>query len=178
MKSRRPLSERPYRKGVGAVLFDRRGLVFVGRRIDTIADAWQLPQGGIDAGETPRQAVVRELAEEVGTDKADILAVTRDWLSYDLPADLADRVWKGRYRGQRQIWFALRLTGTDDDIDLAASKHPEFSDWKWMPLTDLPAVIVPFKRPLYEDLVDEFKAYARPVERTGLAPGSPDVANE
>ncbi len=164
MKSHRPLTERLYREGVGAVLFDRRGLVFVGRRIDTTPVAWQLPQGGIDAGETPRQAVVRELTEEVGTDKADILAETRDWLSYDLPVDLADRVWKGRYRGQRQIWFALRLTGTDDDIDLAASKHPEFCDWKWMPLADLPAVIVPFKRPLYEDLVVEFKSYARPVD--------------
>lgn len=158
-----PFAERPYRKGVGAVLFDRRGLVFVGRRIDTDADAWQLPQGGIADDETPRQTVMRELFEEVGTVKAEIVAETQDWLSYDLPADFADTVWQGRYRGQRQKWFALRFTGDDTDIDLAASGHPEFDDWRWLPLADLPAVIVPFKRPLYEDLVAEFTPLAVPL---------------
>jgi putative (di)nucleoside polyphosphate hydrolase len=115
-----------------------------------------MPQGGIDVGETPRQAVLRELAEETGTDKAEIIAESRDWYSYDLPPDLADRVWGGRYRGQRQKWFALAFTGRDSDIDLEASDKPEFSAWKWMPLAQLPRLIVPFKRRLYEAVAAEF----------------------
>lgn len=153
-------SSRPYRTGVGAVLFNRAGQVFVARRIDTPGDAWQLPQGGIDGGETPEQAVLRELAEEVGTNKVEIIAEARDWLSYDLPADLADTAWGGRYRGQRQKWFALRFTGGDADIDLDAGDHPEFSAWMWADVDDLTGLIVPFKRPLYARIVAEFRHLA------------------
>jgi putative (di)nucleoside polyphosphate hydrolase len=152
----------PYRKGVGAVLFNAGGLVFVGRRIDTPGDAWQLPQGGIADGEKPAKAVFRELREEIGTDKAEILAKSSAWLSYDLPAELVGRVWQGRYRGQRQRWFALRFTGGDADIDIAASRHAEFDAWRWVAIGDLPALAVPFKRTLYARLLDEFGHFARP----------------
>lgn len=157
----------PYRKGVGAVLFNARGLVFVARRIDTRADpafagVWQMPQGGIDEGENPRGAVLRELEEETGTNKAVILAEAGRWLRYDLPDDLAARVWGGRYRGQEQKWFALRFTGDDGDIDLEADKEPEFCDWKWAPLSSIPDLIVPFKRRLYEEIAAEFASYAKP----------------
>lgn len=145
----------PYRLGVGIALFNDAGKVFAARRIDTPGEAWQMPQGGIDAGETPRQAALRELEEEIGTARAEILAESRDWLAYDLPEDIRRRVWKGRYRGQKQKWFALRFTGRDSDIDIA-TRHPEFSDWRWMELTELPGLIVPFKRPLYEGVVAEF----------------------
>ncbi len=159
---------RPYRKGVGAVLINAEGQVFVARRIDTPGEAWQLPQGGIDEGETPRQAVLRELAEEIGTNKAEIIAESADWLRYDLPGELADKVWGGRYRGQMQKWFALRFTGAEEDIDLEASRRPEFTDWKWAALEDLPRLIVPFKRALYEDIVAEFRHLAAlPRQRRG-----------
>ncbi len=148
---------RPYRKGVGAVLFNAEGKVFAGRRVDTPGQAWQLPQGGIDKGEKPRRAVLRELAEETGIVKAEIIAKSREWLSYDLPDDIAGKIWKGRYRGQKQKWFALRFTGKEGDIDLNAAPHAEFSAWKWVDLETLPAMIVPFKRELYEAVVEEFK---------------------
>ena len=150
-------AKRPYRKGVGAVLINADGLVFVARRIDTPGEAWQLPQGGIDKNESPEQAVLRELEEETGIGTAEIITRTESWLSYDLPDDLADRVWKGRYRGQRQVWFALRFTGIDEDVDLNAHDHPEFDDWKWVPLESLPKTIISFKKPLYEDIVDAFR---------------------
>ncbi|MBF0305288.1 MAG: RNA pyrophosphohydrolase [Alphaproteobacteria bacterium] len=156
------MAEKPYRQGVGIALFDRRGLVFAARRIDTPGDAWQMPQGGIDEGETPAQAALRELEEEIGTAKAEIIAESRDWLSYDLPPDIAGKVWKGRFRGQRQKWFALRFTGRDRDIDIA-TRHPEFADWRWMPLDELPRLIVPFKRALYEQVAAEFRHLAQPV---------------
>lgn len=149
----------PYRMGVGVVLFNAEGLVFVGRRIDQTAEAWQLPQGGIDEGETPRQAALRELKEEVGTDKARIIAETRDWIDYDLPPDLVGSVWKGRYRGQRQKWFAARFLGADSDIDIA-TKHPEFDAWRWAPFDQIPQLIVPFKRDLYRRIVEEFRHLA------------------
>ncbi len=151
---------RPYRRGVGAVLIDAEGQVFVARRIDTPGEAWQLPQGGIEDGETPRQAVLRELAEEIGTDKAEIIAESAEWMCYDLPGELADTVWGGRYRGQMQKWFALRFTGADEDIDLNASACPEFADAKWVAMEDLPRLIVPFKRALYENIVAEFRHLA------------------
>ena len=149
---------RPYREGVGAVIFNDQGLVWVGQRID-LPGAWQLPQGGIDAGEEPRAAVLREVAEEIGTDRVTILGETPGWLTYDLPAAIADRAWGGRFRGQRQKWFALRFTGTDEDIDLAAHGEPEFDRWRWVPLDTLPQTIVDFKRPLYLSLVAAFRAY-------------------
>jgi putative (di)nucleoside polyphosphate hydrolase len=151
----KPLAERPYRLGVGIMLFNGRNEVFVGQRVDNPADAWQMPQGGIDEGEDPLGAAWREMQEEIGTDKADLVAESKGWLSYDLPAELADRIWKGRFRGQRQKWFALRFRGSDRDINIA-TKHPEFRSWKWAPMAELPTMIVPFKRKLYRDLTLEF----------------------
>jgi len=147
---------KPYRRNVGIVLLDKRGRVFVAQRIDTKEPAWQMPQGGIDKGETPREAALRELHEETGTSKARIIGVTRSWLRYDLPADLQTKVWGGKYRGQEQKWFLMRFTGDDSDIDIA-SGHPEFSAWKWLPFTHLPRVIVGFKRDLYKQVVAAFK---------------------
>jgi len=115
------------------MLLSRAGEVFVARRIDMpMLPAWQMPQGGIDPGETPAQAALRELKEEIGTDKAEILGESRMWLKYDLPVEFAGGVWGGGYRGQRQKWFAMRFTGNDTDIDLATD-HPEFDAWKWIP---------------------------------------------
>jgi putative (di)nucleoside polyphosphate hydrolase len=148
-------TDRAYRPAVGIMLLNAANLVFVARRIDTAGEAWQMPQGGIDDGEAPRAAALRELEEETGTNKATILAESRRWLRYDLPAELAGKVWGGRYRGQRQKWFAMRFTGTDSDIDLA-TEHPEFMDWKWIPPEQLPGLITPFKRQLYRDILSEF----------------------
>jgi putative (di)nucleoside polyphosphate hydrolase len=147
--------DRGYRPGVGVMLLDHRNRVFVGRRIDMAGENWQMPQGGIDKGETPRQAALRELKEEVGTDRAELLAESAQWLRYDVPREIAGRLWRGRYRGQMQKWFAMRFTGRDSDIDLA-THHPEFSAWKWVPAEELPRLIVPFKRQLYLDILDEF----------------------
>jgi putative (di)nucleoside polyphosphate hydrolase len=150
---------------------NRDGHVFVAQRIDAASDAWQLPQGGIHAGEKPRTAVMRELAEEIGTDRAVIIGKAAEWLTYDLPADLAARVWGGRYRGQRQRWYALLFTGTDRDIDLAASGDPEFLDWRWVACETLPGLAISFKRQLYERLVAEFaplvSALARATDTNG-----------
>jgi putative (di)nucleoside polyphosphate hydrolase len=148
----------PYRSGVGIMLFNRDGGVFVGQRSDA-PGAWQMPQGGIDDGESPRDAALRELEEETGTAKADILAESRDWYAYDLPPELRAHMWGGRFRGQRQKWFAMRFTGRDADINIA-TKHPEFDEWKWVPVDRLPGLIVGFKRPLYRDLVAEFGHFA------------------
>lgn len=148
-----------YRSAVGVMLLNCTGEVFVARRIDfPMLPAWQMPQGGIDPGETPMQAALRELKEEIGTDKAEILGESSRWLKYDLPAELAGGVWGGRYRGQRQKWFAMRFTGNDTDIDLATD-HPEFDAWKWIQPEQLPEMIVPFKRQLYIDILAEFRAH-------------------
>ena len=158
----------PYRLNVGAVLFDRRGKVLVARRADLpqplegLSGAWQLPQGGIDPGEDPHTAVLRELAEEIGTDRARIVGEHPDWLAYDLPASLVGRALGGKYRGQRQRWFALRFLGSEDDIRLDRHAHPEFDAWRWTELAELPALAVPFKRPIYAILAESFARYARP----------------
>jgi putative (di)nucleoside polyphosphate hydrolase len=148
-----------YRRGVGALLLNDQNLVFVAQRIDT-PGAWQMPQGGIDEGEDPRETVMRELIEEIGTDNAEIVAETLDWLVYDLPDELRNTVWDGKYRGQKQKWFALRFLGNDSDIDLDADDHPEFDTWKWVPMDQLTYLIVPFKRSLYENIVREFSHLA------------------
>ncbi len=155
----------PYRPNVGAVLFNADGLVFVARRAnfpnaEGPAGGWQLPQGGIDDDEDPREAVLRELAEEIGTDRAEIIGEHPDWLTYDLPPELLGVALKGKYRGQRQRWFALRFTGTDADIRLDADPHPEFDAWRWAKLAELTALAVPFKREIYAVLVESFARFA------------------
>jgi putative (di)nucleoside polyphosphate hydrolase len=160
------VSRLPYRPNVGAVLFNQAGLVLVARRADlpnaeAPAGGWQLPQGGIDEGEDPRQAVLRELAEEIGTDKAKVIGEHGAWLTYDLPPELVGVALKGRFRGQRQRWFALRFTGKDSDIRLDADPHPEFDAWRWITLPELPGLAVPFKRAIYEVLVESFAQFAQ-----------------
>lgn len=146
-----------YRLGVGVMLLNADGLVFVARRNDMPGDHWQMPQGGIDENEAPRSAALRELKEEIGTDRAVILAEAQTWLTYDLPRDLSSAAWSGRYRGQRQKWFAARFIGADAEIDLD-TEHPEFTDWRWVEVTALPELIVPFKRQLYLDVIEEFRS--------------------
>jgi putative (di)nucleoside polyphosphate hydrolase len=152
-------SDLPYRPCVGIMLFNRDGAVFVGKRIDQTVEGWQMPQGGIDKGETPRQAALRELLEEVGTDQAEIIAEMDDWVTYDLPQHLVGVAFKGKYKGQRQKWFALRFTGQDSDIDLTAHE-PEFSAFQWVSLEALPALIVPFKRETYKAVIAAFQNLA------------------
>lgn len=146
---------RPYRPAVGIMLLDQTGRVFVGQRRDTTLEAWQMPQGGIDPGETPEAAAWRELGEEVGTNDADLLATATRWLDYDLPSDLQVKLWGGRFRGQRQLWFAMRFRGRDTDIAIDTAE-PEFRAWRWADAVELPALAVPFKRALYEAVLAEF----------------------
>lgn len=159
------MTELPYRPNVGAVLFNRAGLVLVARRAGTPnaegpAGGWQLPQGGLDDGEDPREAVLRELEEEVGTRAATLLAEHPEWLRYDLPPALVGVALGGRYRGQTQKWFALRFEGDDADIRLDLDPHPEFDAWRWTELAGLPGLAVPFKRAIYERLAADFAAFA------------------
>lgn len=161
------MSDLPYRPNVGAVLFNRDGLIFVARRADFpnaegAPGGWQLPQGGIDADEDPAVAIFRELEEEIGTARARIIAEHPEWLTYDLPPELVGKALGGRFRGQRQRWFALRFEGEDADIRLDLDPHPEFDAWRWAPLADLPGLAVPFKRPIYDVLARDFAALAIP----------------
>jgi putative (di)nucleoside polyphosphate hydrolase len=149
-----------YRPGVGIVLLNPRGEVFVGRRADQKADAWQMPQGGIDGGETPQQAAFRELKEEIGTDKADIMAESSRWFQYEVPAELIPKRWAGRWKGQRQKWVVMLFRGTDSDIKLPAA-YPEFDACRWVAVKDLPELAEPFKRQLYLDVIGEFSTVFR-----------------
>lgn len=148
----------PYRPCAGVVLINPAGLVFAGQRIDNPTPAWQMPQGGIDAGETPRAAALRELVEETGvtTDLVDVLAETADWVTYDLPPELLGKVWKGKYGGQKQKWFAMRFLGPDEAVRIA-TEHPEFDRWQWMRAADVLESIVPFKRDVYARVLGEFR---------------------
>ena len=150
------VSELPYRPCVGMFLINDAGKVLVGRRIGAEEDAWQMPQGGIDAGEAPAAAALRELEEEIGTGNARIIGEAAGWVRYDLPGDLIGKVWQGRYRGQNQKWFALRFLGSDDEIDPAGVANPEFDGWQWMDAGDLAANVVAFKREIYAMIVAEF----------------------
>jgi putative (di)nucleoside polyphosphate hydrolase len=146
----------PYRRGVGIVLLNGKDEVFVAQRIDSPEPAWQMPQGGIDRGEEPLAAAWRELHEETGVRSAVLLEETANWLRYDLPRELVPNIWKGRYRGQEQKWFAFRFTGNDAEIKIDG-EHPEFSAWTWADLRKTPEMIVGFKRPLYEQVVKAFQ---------------------
>jgi putative (di)nucleoside polyphosphate hydrolase len=154
----------PYRPCVGIMLLDREGRAFVGRRADREGDPegigqwWQMPQGGIDEGEAPQDTARRELFEETGVRSATIIARAKDWLLYDLPQELIGVAWEGRYRGQKQMWFAARFEGPDSEINLSPREghEPEFDAWQWVRVEQLPALIVPFKRAVYERVVEEF----------------------
>lgn len=149
-----------YRPCVGTMMINAAGEVFVGKRIDNKeGDWWQMPQGGVDDGEDMDEAMLRELAEEtgVGSDLLEIVHRLEEELYYDLPAELQGKLWKGKFKGQRQAWYLVRFTGKDSDIDLEAHKHPEFCDWKWVDADLLPELIVPFKREVYQTVVEGFR---------------------
>ncbi|MDG2532862.1 RNA pyrophosphohydrolase [Sphingomonas sp. HITSZ_GF] len=147
----------PYRPCAGVMLLNRHGQVFVGQRLDSVVEAWQMPQGGIDPGEDPIEAAWRELWEETGVQRelAELVAVAPDELFYDLPEDLVGRIWKGKWRGQRQRWFLFRFLGEDSDVNIETAE-PEFRAWRWAEPKDLPEIIVPFKRALYKELLTVF----------------------
>ncbi len=144
-----------YRPCVGLALIDAAGRLFIGQRRGPVLDAWQMPQGGIDPDESPRDAAWRELREEVGTEQAQLLAESGCWYAYDLPPELLPPRWGGQYRGQSQKWFAFRFTGTDEDIDIAAH-DPEFVRWCWAGADEVLRLVVAFKRPIYQAVLDEF----------------------
>jgi putative (di)nucleoside polyphosphate hydrolase len=161
------MSDLPYRPNVGAVLFNRDGLVFVARRADMPnaegpAGGWQLPQGGIDEGEDPAIAVLRELEEEIGTRNVEVIDEHPEWVTYELPPEARGAAWRHLYRGQRQRWFAMRFLGEDSEIRLDLDPHPEFDAWRWAPLSELPSLAVPFKRAIYEALAISFSRFAAP----------------
>ncbi len=150
----------PYRPCVGVVLVNGAGQIFAGQRLDSDIAAWQMPQGGIDKGEKPRNAALRELEEETGVtaDLVDFVAEAPDWVTYDLPTNLLGKVWGGRFRGQKQRWFLFRFNGRDADIDIA-TEHPEFSEWRWLAADEMLATIVPFKRAVYGSVVAAFRGH-------------------
>ena len=147
----------PYRPGAGVMLLNRDGKVFVAQRLDSTLEGWQMPQGGLDEGEDPEAGALRELEEETGItpDKVEIVARAPEPLLYDLPVDLISKIWKGGWRGQRQHWFLCRFLGEDSDVNLD-TPEPEFRTWKWAAPEELPALVVPFKRKLYEDILAAF----------------------
>ncbi|SEP06752.1 putative (di)nucleoside polyphosphate hydrolase [Salinihabitans flavidus] len=150
----------PYRRNVGVMLVNEAGQVFVGQRHDTDMPAWQMPQGGIDEGEDARTAALRELEEETGVSPSlvTVEAETDGWLFYDLPTEIVPRIWKGRFRGQEQKWFLMRFHGRDDHIRIDGD-HPEFTEWRWLPPSELIDRIVPFKREVYQQVLDAFAAH-------------------
>lgn len=152
-----PYEERGYRPCVGIFLINEGGMLFGGRRLDNRAEAWQMPQGGIDHGETVLEACLREMGEEIGTNKAEFLQEHGSWLHYDIPESLADRLWHGQYRGQKQKWVALKFTGIDADINIE-TEEPEFCEWKWIAPEALVDLAVPFKRDVYRAVMTEFAA--------------------
>jgi putative (di)nucleoside polyphosphate hydrolase len=150
----------PYRPAAGVMLLNREGRVFVAQRLDSTLEAWQMPQGGLDEGEDAQAGALRELEEETGIAPhlVEIVARAPQDLTYDLPPDLVGKMWKGKWRGQRQAWFLCRFTGRDEDVNIA-TPHPEFRAWKWADPEDLPAMIVPFKKKLYEDVLEAFREH-------------------
>ncbi|HEY0325642.1 MAG TPA: RNA pyrophosphohydrolase [Allosphingosinicella sp.] len=154
------LSDYGYRPAAGIMLVNRDGRIWVGQRLDSKLEAWQMPQGGLDDGEDAEDGALRELEEETGIrrDLVEIVARCPHELTYDLPEDLIGVVWKEKWRGQRQTWFLARFLGTDEDVNLQTA-HPEFRAWRWADVGDLPAMIVPFKKKLYEDVIAAFREH-------------------
>lgn len=146
----------PYRPGVGMLIINSENKVFVGKRIDSKANGWQMPQGGIDLGETPSSAALREMKEEIGSGNGKILAESKNWYSYRVPDFLIPRLWDGQYCGQKQKWFLIHFLGTDDDINLN-TEHPEFNQWKWVDFDELLGDVIPFKHKLYKEVMQEFR---------------------
>lgn len=151
------MTDLPYRPCAGVMILNREGRVFVGQRLDSTLEAWQMPQGGIDPGEDALQAAIREVGEETGIlpEHLDVIAEAPEELRYDLPADLVGKLWQGKWRGQRQRWFLFAFSGDDADVNIQTA-HPEFRAWKWADPAELPAMIVPFKRELYEAVLAAF----------------------
>ena len=154
----------PYRPCAGIMLFNKQGRVLVGQRLDTYLNAWQLPQGGINEGEEPQTAALRELEEEIGTANVEIIGEIDEWLNYDLPPELLGQLWKGRFRGQTQKWFAMRFLGDDIEIDPTGVENPEFSAWKWSSIEEIQEMAVPFKQAIYGIVVSEFSRFAKVTE--------------
>lgn len=148
--------KRSYRPCVGMMILNNRNDVFVARRIDSSRDAWQMPQGGIDQDESPEEAAFRELQEEIGTNKVKILAKTKKQYTYNFPRDLREKLWNGQYRGQRQTWFLMRYLGSEQDINIK-TKNPEFNEWKWIQMSELINIVIPFKKKVYEKIILEFQ---------------------
>ena len=157
-----------YRPCVGVMLLNGQGLVWIGRRFqkqndDGVGHWWQMPQGGIDKGEDPAVAALRELEEETAVRSAEVIAEAPDWYTYDLPEHLIGKSWNGKYRGQTQKWFAARFTGNDSEIDLAPPGHKqEFDQWRWARMDEMPGLIVPFKKPVYEQVIKAFHHLSQP----------------
>ena len=163
------IEDLPYRPCVGMAVLNRQGRVLIGRRTDgpeqvDQVHVWQMPQGGIDEGEDPYPAALRELYEETNIRSVEQLGEIAEWLDYDLPRELVGRAWKGRYRGQKQKWFAFRFAGDEREIDIlhpAGGHEPEFVEWRWEPMANLPSLVVPFKRTVYERVVREFSKFTK-----------------
>jgi len=150
-------SELPFRQGVGMMIVDKNDRIFVGKRIDSKVNGWQMPQGGIDLGETPSSAALREMKEEIGSGEGEIIAESKKWYSYRVPNFLIPKLWNGKYCGQRQKWFLIRFTGNDSDININ-TENPEFDQWKWVDLDKLLIDIIPFKLKLYRQVIEEFRS--------------------
>jgi putative (di)nucleoside polyphosphate hydrolase len=160
----------PYRPCAGMAVLNREGRVFIGRRLNgpehvDATHVWQMPQGGVDPGEDTYKAALRELYEETNIRSVEKLGEIPEWLTYDIPREIVGQAWNGKYRGQTQKWYALRFTGSDSEIDVAhpagGAHKPEFVEWRWEPMQNLPALVVPFKRQIYERVVKEFSKFAK-----------------
>lgn len=148
----------PYRPGVGMMIVNKDKKIFIAKRKDTKLQAWQMPQGGIDQGETPSRAAIREMEEEIGNAYGRIISESANWYSYDIPKFLIQKLWEGNYKGQIQKWFLIEYTGQDNDINLN-TENPEFTEWRWASIQELPSLIIPFKKKLYDAVIKEFAPF-------------------